>query len=547
MTRPAALLSILAFLALFTGCSGGTGDSGAAPAATSGNPLTWRIFQNPFMAPNPNNNMHLDSYLTDAYLTPGASSARMHEVRQFDSVRFVDPVTGLPRLVFMGECASPCFDRQGNLLTYSGGVGIPNQETDLVRSVMAVNPRTFEVVAYTEYRNRQILDPNDFGGAGYFYVDEHDRMVVGTPDGRVEVLGRSLSSLSTTARFYPVRSIPVAAPGGPVTVYPDVLLRTSTTAPKLYALMPDQVGNIWFTIGQGIAGYITPGDEILWLDLNDPARTGGPVLQPDGHYQQIANSQPMDEGDNGGPTGMYVATTHKQYRLQAGPRGPEIVWEIDYDRGPGQKPGQVSWGTGTSPSIFWMGGRKFVTIADNATTMHINVYRAEAVLNPGETRLFAQIAPFGGDTQISDENSLIVAPALDGSYCDIYCENNWGYLTSASVRGTATTRPGFARVRVFPNGSISVGSLNLTLSVPTLVSKMSLPSQIVYTYNKAPDGWYFTGMDAQDLTNLRFSVRVGPGEDYFDNHYAGVSMTPGDPNMFFVGTLLGLTRITLMP
>ena len=546
MKKSMALLGVAGLLLALIGCAN---DSSVPDLTPISNAIsqTYGIFQNPFMAPNPNSNMHCDSYLSDSYVTAGPTTASKYNVRQFDSVQFIDPITGLPRTVFMGECASPCFDRQGNILTYSAGTGIPNTNTTVTRSVMALDPITFQVVAYTEYQKTGILDPNDFGGAGYFYVDNQDRLVVGTPDGHIQVLGRRTSNLSTTDQYFAVRDINVTGTGGPVTVKPAVLTSTNTTEPKLYALMPDKAGNIWFTVGQGIVGYITPTDQLLWLDLNDPTGSGTPTPQPDLKYEEIANSQPMDEGDNNGLTGMYVATTYKQYRLQAGATGPEIVWQIAYDHGPQKKPGQVSWGTGTSPTMFKMGGRRFVTMADNALNMHINVYRAEAQLNAGETRLFAQIAPFGTNATISDENSLIVAPAADGSYCDIFCENNWGYSDSSSVNGTNTTVPGFARVRVTPDSNIVVGSVNYNISVPTLVSKISIPSQTVYTYNKTATGWFFTGLDAQDLNHVRFTVQVGPGTLPYDNHYAGLSMSPNDHNTFFIGTILGITRVTLVP
>lgn len=541
-SRILLLSAPLALVIMLVGCGG---DSTNIPTFLSSN---LGIYQNPFMSPNPRNNMHNDTYMTDSYLTAGPTTASKYSVRQLDSVQFIDPKTGQPRTVLMGECAAPCFDRQGNILTYSAGVGIPNTETTVVRSIMALDPVTFQVVAYTEYKKTGILDPNDFGGAGYFYVDNQDRMVVGTPDGHVQVLRRQPSKVSTTDEYVADLDVNITGDGGPVTVNPAVLKDTNTTTPKLYALMPDKAGNIWFTVGQGIVGYIMPDKTVKQLDLNDPTGSGNYVRQYDNHFEQIANSQPIDEGDDGGPSGMYVASTYKQYRLQAGPKGPEIVWQIAYDHGDYQKSGQVSHGTGTSPTIFKMGGRKFVTIADNSMYMHINVYRAEAHLNPGESRLFAQIAPFGDNPYISDENSLIVAPAADGSYCDIYCENNWGYQDSSSVSGNNTTLPGFARVRVTPDGTITVGSVNTTISVPSLVSKISIPAQTVYTYNKSSDGWwYFTGLDSQELNNVRFSVRVGPGNAAYDNHYAGVSMSPTERNTFFFGTILGLTRVTIVP
>ena len=45
----------------------------------------------------------------------------------------------------------------------------------------------------------------------------------------------------------------------------------------------------------------------------------------------------------------------------------QVMWRQAYDRGQGRKPGQLSWGTGSSPTFFGpTTGYEFLTIVDNA-------------------------------------------------------------------------------------------------------------------------------------------------------------------------------------
>ncbi len=133
-------------------------------------------------------------------------------------------------------------------------------------------------------------------------------------------------------------------------------------------------------------------------------------------------------------------------------------------------------------------------------------------------------------------------PPKSGSYA----ENNFGYDGFASVAGSRVTEPGFARMRLTPDGNFTVASVNSEIRVPTVVSKMSTANNTVYTYEKRNDGWYLTGLDAGALTQVRFAARVGPSSEIFNNHYAALSLD-SDGNSVWIGTVLGVTKVTLTP
>jgi hypothetical protein len=547
------------------GCNGGSSSSSVQPVPpveTSSStttatptplpsPVDNNVWQNPFMSTNPTNNIHNDSYLSDSYAYAGPVTAVNPVTTQVNAATFKDPYTGQQRVAVFGEGASQAFDAAGDIQTYCGGIPDPITNTT-TRSIVTFDHRTLEVKAYLPFTIATGDNGlTDFGGAGYFYQDQLNRVVAGLPGGnRIGVLQRAPSAVSDVDQYLTVRDVDVIDQI-PVPSCDDKL--------SLYAVVPDKVGNIWFTTGQGVVGTVTPDGAVKWLDLNDPNRTGACVPQADGGFQTIANSHAVDEGDSdSGPSGVYVLTTYNLYRLEAGPDGtPQIAWQIPYDRGTFQKPGQVSFGSGSSPTVFRMGGRRFVTIVDNAASMHCNVYRAEDQLQPGEQRLFAQAVCFpgiaagtfgapAGAQPVSDENSEIVAPAQDGSGgVDIYAENNWGYTAPSSVQGDLVLQPGgFVRMRLTPDGTLTAASINPTISVPTIVSKVSVASKTVYTYEKRTDGWYLTGLDSTDLNTVRFSVRTGDGQLRYNNHYSALSLDP-DGRTIYLGTLFGVTRVSV--
>ncbi len=213
------------------------------------------------------------------------------------------------------------------------------------------------------------------------------------------------------------------------------------------------------------------------------------------------------------------------------------------DRGTEIKPGQTSQGSGTSPSYFDLDGRGFVTIMDNAPTPHINVYRAEATLEEGESRLFASVAPFGDETQAADENSLIVFPGSTSDSIRIYAENNWGNSRIVNTIGPlAETQPGFGGIEIYSDGAVEVLPLNTEIRVPSVVSKGNSASNELYTYEKRATGWYLTALNPGDPRTVEWSVRVGGGAPRFNNWYAQLSLTP-DGQSFNIGTLEGVVNV----
>lgn len=488
------------------------------------------IWQNPGLAPNSGNNIHNDSYMSDNYTIPGPSTATGVDVKQVNFFLSVDASTKSMVVHGLGECAAHTFDADGNLYTVCAGIpmnGIPAKKL-----LMAFNTK-LQPLAWQELPASSSTSLTDFGGGGYFYLDNQYRPVVVQTDGHLVTYQATLGTSLSLGSFTAVRDIDLSSylPSGD----------------KLYSSMPDKSGTIWWVSSNGIVGTIAPDDTVHTYDLNDPDGDGIRVAGDSQQYQQIANSLAVDEGDaDTGPSGVYIVSTHKLYRFAVKADGsPAKKWSASYQRGKAIKPGQVSQGSGSTPTVFTMANRRYVAITDNATPMHVNIYRTEVKLGQDEARLFAQVIPFDKDKS-ADENSLIAYPTETG--VALFAENNWGYSSPQAVGGANITEPGFARIDVTPNGA-KLTSVNNSISIPSVVSKSNSASAVVYVYEKRTDGyWYLTGLSPSDVNQVLFSVKIGNRsedvlEQLYNNHYASLSM--GVDGSLYTGTLFGIIQMKL--
>jgi hypothetical protein len=104
------------------------------------------------------------------------------------------------------------------------------------------------------------------------------------------------------------------------------------------------------------------------------------------------------------------------------------------------------------------------------------------------------------------------------------------------------TAPGVTRIDV-KNGHCRT-TWTSQERVPSVVSKASLKSGLLYTYTRPPtaDGsqaWYFTAIDLR--TGKTVHSRLTGAGTLFNNHYAPV--TVGRGGVAYVGVLGGLLRI----
>jgi hypothetical protein len=423
--------------------------------------------QNPGMAANPHNSIHNDSWQTDVYFRAAP-----------------DPVgSSVDTLFTGGDCATMTWDSQGRLVTLCISL--------LSVRAYVVDPATLDVLG-TEKVGARSPSLTDFGGGGYFFLDNNDNIVFTTNDGKVRVMQLS--------------------EGAPVTITDTAtfsvqeLLQPSET---VRSIMPDWNGRYWLA---GNLGTVV-------------------TIDPDGSNPQAMNlsNEDIENSFAVAKDGAYLVTGRAMYHLQMTDDGaPAIVWRSEYDRGTRQKPGQTSQASGTTPSIF--AGGDYVAIADNADPqMNVVVFETATGVQFCEVPVFAA-------GQSGTENALITAGDM------IIVENNYGYAPAIStVANGHSISPGMAGVRVTESGC-ELAWENNEIYVPSVVSKATVKGNTIITYTKPPnrwsgDGWYFTGVDLQ-TGEVQWTRLSGVGLSY-NSHYAATYLGPdGD---IYTGTLHGIS------
>ncbi|MCZ4080146.1 hypothetical protein O1W68_19560 [Rhodococcus sp. H36-A4] len=288
-------------------------------------------------------------------------------------------------------------------------------------------------------------------------------------------------------------------------------------------LVPDWQGNIWFATGDGRVGIVDGTDTVGTLQL------------PAGEH--VANSI------SSSTSGVAVATTHALYQLSADNGAPEIDWRAPYDRGSARKPGQLSWGTGSTPTYFGpTTGADYLTVVDNADAqVALQVYRAST----GELVCSQPVLTTGGP---GSENSPI------GVGKSVFVASTYGYPyprvpadAGPAVPATAPFTGGMTRVDLGGSGCHTVWDNEVrSAAVPRLstadgnlytVTRQVLPLSSAAT--SALDGYEYTVIDP--ITGSVLDTAQLPGSVVNDTlQTSGLITSRGE---YLQGTLSGLIRV----
>jgi len=451
------------------------------------------IPQHPFMARNDFSNLHNDAYQSDTYNRRGPLGRDLKATST----------------LFLSDCGSVTFDKLGRIVTVC--VGITGATLRLL------HPKTLATIASYNLPPRENpagFSFQNFSGGGYFYLDNQDRAVVPTFTGHILTIKVSGNI------FVKVR---------------DVDVTHITQGSGIQSALPDWSNRLWFVTVSGQVGMITTSGVVKNYRL--PAA------------ETIANSFAMDESG-----GVFIVSTHALYRFDVKYGKPVVTWRQPYDNGSRIKPGQVSQGSGTTPTLVGSAASKgggSVAITDNADPkMNVLVYR-RGKAGPGPA-LCQQ--PIFADDLGSDENSLVSVPG------GLIAENNYGYegpIPADVTTRSPDTEPGLVKVAVnYATGGCHIAWNNTTIRIPTVVSKASLGAGLLYTYTHpsaaelpwkalllpnalAPESWFFTAVDLR--TGKQVWSKLTGSNLGFNNNYAPVSIGPD--GAAYVGTLGGLVRI----
>lgn len=450
------------------------------------------IPQNPFMAKDPWNCIHNDGYQSDTY--PNAGPLGKTPVV---SSTWLGPPDDLTAIVVVMT-----FDSTYNLLIAASIKVVAEQDAAWVQLTLIDAASLATLARFNLPKETGIGIGKGFRPAGaYFYMAQDNRIVIGTKDRTIWLVSYSQDSTTKRWAFHQDNQ---ASPWDLSAAIPE--------GDSIQALQPDWSGRLWFTSKGGVVGTFDMGTGKVIGSLQLPG-------------ERIVNGHAA--GEEGG---VYIASTLAMYRFDADSAGkPSVTWRQTYDAGTHVKEGQTDIGTGTTPTLM---ADKYVTISDNGQPrMSVLVYDradgrlvcAEPVFQPG---------------QASNENSLIATEK------SIIVENNFGYKDpQKDTTHGRTTKPGIARIDV-ENGVCRTVWTNESVSIPSVVSKMSLASGLIYTYTKpkgpgTTDPWYFTAIDFR-TGEVVWNVLAGLGILY-NNHYAGAYVGPD--GTLYVGVLGGIVAM----
>ncbi len=432
---------------------------------------------NPYMGPEGTSTMHGNAASSDATYNsgPGTGSLTINQTSQ--SAVFPTILMGSDGLL----------------------VAVGTRYLNQTPYVYLLDPKSLAVLASMKLVKSTT---SDLAGGIYSYLDAQNRLVLVNASGYLQRISHAQQTNGSWALTV-TESINIG--------YPDVV-----------GLVPDYQGRVWFATAQGasantgaVVGYYDPSNgQIASFAL------------PDG--EEVANSI------SSAPDGVAVASTYALYLFRAEGGAVSQVWRQTYDRGPARKPGQLSWGTGATPTFFGpITGYEYLTITDNASPQeNILVYNARS------GNLIGSLPFLTANVNSGTEDSAI---AMGNS---IFVPSTYGYVyppsatSGPSEPASAPFVGGMQRVDVLPGG---VG-LTTVWSNPTLpstsVPRLSAKDNLIYTVVVNQNTGAYSLVTVDPATGLPISSTL-VGNSSSDNTLQMVgTIAPG--GVLYQGTINGL-------
>ena len=389
--------------------------------------------QHPFLAESQRSSMHGGAHNWDINTYPGPLGHKtISKHRKFSNV--------------IGVAPNISFDSQGRLITVS--IKLNSIELHLL------DPETLGTIAMLELPPK--ASPSDNSGGGYFHVDAKDRVLLAPANDTISIYEIGESSGSPTWQLAEQYDITGLLPKGT----------------HIHDVIPDWWGNLWFVTGGSFLGYRDHDTGAFYTyELPEEGET-------------IQNSFAVDE------EGLYVVSTDAiyQFQINADTKEPFYTWREDYDNGAVQKPGTLSHGSGTSPTLI---GDDLVAIADDGDPFTNIVVYQKSASTEGE-RLICKVPLFGRGKSATENSLLVYGNAM-------VVQNDFGHVYTGNALKTS---PGIMRVDVRENRSgcdvVWHNETFLSQSLPRLSTETGL--LYFYTFQKqtAEDffgGWYLSAVD----------------------------------------------------
>ena len=321
--------------------------------------------QNPFMAANPNNNIHNDTWMTDAYQRRGPLGRSLVANSDGSRRRSADRST---------------FDRKGRILSVCPSAVAPPQA--------------------------RIIDPDTLATIASYDLPTPPTRPAPRP---TRTSPAAATSSSTTATGSGSRPRPTTSSSSPSR--PTARAWSWSRDFDLTGVLDESSERI--TLGAARL----PRPDLVRLEEERQGRHARP--QDRAHPGEDAATRRSRTPSRSAATASTSSPTSGCTGSRRAPNGkPRIVWQAGYKNSGVVKPSQVDAGSGTTPTIM-SGG--YVAITDNAEPMNVVVYRTAGTCAAASAARSARCPVFAQEDRRDRE--LADRPRAGRSIV----ENNYGY------------------------------------------------------------------------------------------------------------------------
>jgi hypothetical protein len=394
-----------------------------------------------------------------------------------------------------GQCVGTYFLSSGVAITISASIGKFH--------LLAINPETFTIYDKFELPGRngdilKLLTLNFYGltqntsGGTYMYIDQNENIVIAAADDTIKRINLD----ATNKKFKLIETIDM-----------------SKYTESIVSLLPDFNGNIWMVNSEGEILIYSPQTSKLILHT-----TLG---------ETIENSFAISSDS------AYILTTEHLYRFDTNSFEP--VWAATYKHVNFKKPGTLSVGSGSTPTILG----PYVVITDNTDEyIHANFYSIDKGNLVYRVRLPFQ--PYHGANECS---------VVGFSPTQVIIVNTYGYKSFDEVHACGLRpTPGIVMININPeyssNGYIQWYSNECPSTSLPIVTKdhqflIIYSMDLAESVNTSPH-FSITFIDTATGSTIR-KIRTGYSTG-FDNNWCPIHLGPD--GSIYSGTLNGIIQIS---
>jgi len=446
------------------------------------------------------NNMHNDAYVSDVNEAPGPLG--LNSIIQSRTQGF-------------GGYGTLTFDSKGRIVAVYGNAR--KFQLELLDANTLEELASYDLPPRSWMFPLQGVMPWKYIGAGmYFYLDQKNRAIVPTTENTLMVIQ---APDDPKDGFNLIREYDLS---------PSVVKLPWPKLDSVAWVMPEwpkdgetETSRYWYATIEGLVGVIEveSGKVSTWKS-------------PD---EIIENSFAVGE------EGIFMMSDKAMYRMNADDSGHIIIdWKQAYDRGPAQKAGHITRGSGTSVTLAGSPHEGLVAITDNAEPqIHLELYRRTNGEKVCSVPLFEQ-GKSGTDLSALAFEHADTNGVATGHF-SIMVENNYGHHTFPIPDAHA----GIARIDAIrqANGSYHCEQIWQTEEKGIAGAKLALESGLLYMYinDHSPAlGGYFAAIDFKSGQTV-YRQHTGMGHGY--NAWQGVLFLHPDNGSLYTTTIFGLVKM----